>query len=372
MKVALVCGEPSGDLLGAGLAQALLKLSPQTELVGVTGVRMRAAGVRSWLDCGVFSVMGYWDALRKIWPLWSARSKVLRELRQEPPAVFVGIDAPDLNMDLGIAVHNLGGKYVQYVCPSFWVWRAERAKVLAKHCDRVLALLPFELEHCAAAGIPARLVGHRLADELVANSDARAMSRQKLGIAAGDQVLALLPGSRPQELVVHEPLFAEAARRCKRQRARLKIYCAPVAGVALSGGTSSDISYCPGQARALLAAADAAIVKSGTITLEAALLGCPQVIAYRTSPLAAWFIRRKMSADVSRNYGLPNLILGRRAVPELIQEQATPEALAAAILTLLDSQHGIKMKDDYQEIRGQLAMDADLRAAQAVLDIMTP
>ena len=369
MKIVIVCGEPSGDQLGAGLARALLELNPQAELSGVTGTQMRAAGVRSWLDCEVFAVMGYWDVLRKIWPLWRAYRRIEAKLRQEQPAMFIGVDAPDLNLRLGAAARACGAKYVQYVCPSFWAWRAERAAWLARHCDHVLALLPFERKLCENSNISASFVGHRLVDELTPDHQsaaARAQARAQLGISSESRVLALLPGSRVQEVTAHAPLFVDAARLCRQRYPKLEVVMAPAPGVARQTASVPDVRYCPGQARVLLAAADAAIVKSGTITLEAALLGCPQVIAYRSKVA----VRLRLGDIYARDYGLPNLVAGERIVPELIARQATATALAAAVHELFEPSRAATMKKAYQGIRAKLGGGADQRAAQAVAKLL--
>ena len=232
MKIALVCGEPSGDQLGAGLARALRAACPDVELVGVTGPQMRAAGVDSWLDCSSFAVMGYWAAFRRLPSLVRARNKLLQLIRSERPAVLVGIDAPDLNLGVGQRAQALGVRYVQYVCPSFWVWRTGRSQTLAHHCDLVLTVLPFEDDLCAQAGIRSQFVGHRLADELIAGPDARMQAREQLGIAPDVPVLALLPGSRAQELAGHAPLFAAVAQYCEQKNPNLQAWWAPTTDLA--------------------------------------------------------------------------------------------------------------------------------------------
>lgn len=367
MVIAMVSGEASGDRLGAGLARELRMRAPDIELVGVTGPAMRDAGVGSWLDCDKFSVMGHVEVFRNLVPLWRARRVVQAMLARTGPAALVGLDAPGLNMGLGRQVHARGGKYIQYVCPSFWIWRVQRADFLAAHCDRVLALLPFEQEHCQRAGIKVDFVGHRLADELCPDPQARARARQELGIAAEAKVLALLPGSRKQELAIHLPLFAAAARECRRQLPALEVWAAPLTPVPAMDGIAGQ---CAGNAQTLLAAADIALVKSGTVTLEAALLDCPQVIVYRVGKVEQWLARWYLGDVQGRTFGLPNLVAGNKFVPELISEQATAANLAAAVLGLLDAGRVASMRAGYAQVRAALARQADARAAQAVLEVV--
>lgn len=369
MMIAMVCGEASGDQLGAGLARELRVRMPDIDLVGVTGPAMLAAGVKSWLDYDKFAVIGYTEVLRNIVPLLRARHAVQAMLAQTKPVAMIGLDAPDLNMGLGRQVHASGGKYVQYVCPSFWAWRAQRAAFLAAHCDRVLALLPFEQEHCRQAGIKADFVGHRLADELRPDPGARARARQELGIAAEAKVLALLPGSRKQELAVHIPLFVATAQECRRQMPGLEAWLAPltpIAETALDGVTGQ----CAGQAQTLLAAADIALVKSGTVTLEATLLDCPQVIAYKLGKVRQLFMHWRLGDISTQMFGLPNLVAGDKFVPELLEDEANVANLTAAVLGLLDADRAAAMRAGYARVRTSLAHQADERAAQAVLEVV--
>ena len=369
MKIALVCGEASGDALGAGLARAILELDPSVELSGVTGPLMRSAGVSSWLDCSRFSVMGYLEAVRRLPVLLSSRNEVVRRMDEERPEVVVGIDAPDLNLKLGRRARTLGAKYVQYVCPSFWAWRPKRAGYLARHCDLVLALLPFETGLCEKAGINSRFVGHRMADEIQPTGDARAISRKALGIDEGASVLALLPGSRSQEIDAHAGLFAKTASLCVRDRQGLQVWWAPRDGLDASLPGVEGARTCPGKARILLAASDVALVKSGTITLEAALLDCPQVVAYAVGPISAFFAKRKLKDVHGRHYGLPNLVAGRKVVPEFIQDRAVAADIADSLASLLDGKGVDEMKSAYRELRSSLEGGADAKAAAAVLEI---
>ena len=373
MRLALVCGELSGDELGAGLAEALLAQWPEVDLVGVTGPRMRALGVRSWLDCETFAVMGYWAALRRLPSLLAGRRLLTTRLNEEAPAVFVGIDAPDLNMALGRAAKDRGGRYVQYGCPTFWAWRAARADQLAKYCDEVLCLLPFEVDLCMAKGIAATFVGHRVADRLTPVAD-RSAAKRSLGLASDRPLLALLPGSREQEIDSHARLFSAAAGLLVRRQPDLQVVWAPPdseraraaiarAGIVVSGTSSIQ----PGRAREVLAAADTAIVKSGTASLEAAMLDCPVVVAYVVPPLAKWLIKLRMPAGPPRYVAWPNLVLGRQIVPELLFSEATAERLATAAERFLAGLELARLRSDYAALRSLLRRDADSLAARQVL-----
>ncbi|MBF2735419.1 MAG: lipid-A-disaccharide synthase [Betaproteobacteria bacterium AqS2] len=367
MKIALVCGETSGDGLGAGLARRLRELRPGVELAGVTGPAMREAGVDSWLDHGVFSIMGYAEALATLPQLLAARRLLLARLRDDRPAALVGIDAPDLNLRLAAACKKLGTPYIQYVCPSFWAWRPGRAAQLKELCKLVLAVLPFEEKLCAEQGIKARFVGHRLADELRGGPDERAAARAALGVAPEAKLVALLPGSRRREVKAHEELFAAAAAQCRtRQQAWTFAWAAPRAGL-LSAAAAELGPVHVGGARLLLQAADAAILKSGTVTLEAALAGCPQVVAHRLTGMDRLLVLPKLGKLEERFFALPNLILGRELAPELMQDRARADAIAAALERQMAGAGREATLAGYEEVRAALAQDADRRAAEAVL-----
>ncbi len=372
-RIVLVCGEASGDRLGAGLAAALREEAPDTELVGVGGMHMANAGVKRWRDKDVFEVMGYWDAIKRLPALLLARSAIAKRLAAEQPAVFVGIDAPDLNLPLGSAVHRNGGKYAQYVCPAFWAWRPSRARMLASSCNMVLALLPFEESSCRERKIPVEFVGHPAADELEPPQD-RSQAKADLGFDPGKPLLALLPGSRGQEVDQHVPLFAAAACKVRESMPDCQLavavpQCLDVHARALwlERRGVPDARNMPDQARDLLAAADAAIVKSGTVALEAALLGCPQTVAYRMSTAAYWLALRRMGGKPPPRVALPNLVLGRDAVPEFVQQLATPAALAAVAVAQLSGCEGDRIARDYAQLREQLRRGANRAAAKAIL-----
>ena len=374
--VALICGELSGDRLGAGLAEQLAGLQPGIRMVGVGGERMRQAGVESWMDCTIFSVMGYWDALKCLPRLLAGRSRLRRQLLAQRPDVYVGIDAPDLNLALGSEFRAQGGKYVQYVCPSFWAWRPERAKTLASGCDLVLALLPFERQICQERGIAAEFVGHPAADQLQPPED-RARLRQQLGFDGQKKLLALLPGSREQELTAHLPIFAAAAGIVAEDFAGLQVCCA-VPDFLLDQArsmwqrlTAARAVFVGGKAHELLAAADAALCKSGTVTLEAALLDCPQAVAYRLAPAAHWLARQRMKGKVPAAVALPNLVLGKELIAEFVQQRATPQALAREAAALLAGERHDQIKDGYAQIRQLLRHQASRKAAERVLGLLS-
>lgn len=370
MRIALVCGEKSGDALGAGLARSLLELDPGLDIVGVTGEQMRAAGVRSWLGYEGFDVMGFTEVLRNLRSLLRSRDELRAALRRERPDVFVGIDAPDLNMGLGRAVQAGGGKYVQYVCPSFWFWRRGRARFLARHCAKVLALMPFEVGLCRREGIAAEFVGHRLASEL--RDDGGRRARELLGLATDAKVLALLYGSRRQEIACHESLFRAVGLACRERVPGLEVCSAPLFSGKVAEGLDDDgIRNFPGQARSLLAAADLALVKSGTVTLEASLLGCPQVIAYRLPGLANLMMRCLLVGVKDKTIGLPNLVLGDKLVAEFVNERATVDNMVPALMELLRPARVKALRAGYARVREALVADSDAKAARAVLAVAT-
>ena len=296
-------------------------------------------------------------------------------MQAQQPDLYVGIDAPDLNIPLGSDFHSRGGRYVQYVCPSFWAWRPERAATLAAGCDLVLALLPFERQICQARGIRSEFVGHPAADLLMPPAD-RNSARQQLGIDPEKKLLALLPGSRVQELAQHLPVFAPAAQIVAKDFPGLQTACA-VPDFLVDRARrmwrqlgAADALFLGGRAHELLAAADAALCKSGTVTLEAALLDCPQAVAYRLAPAAHWLARQRMRGKIPASVALPNLVLGQELVREFVQDRATPEALAGEAASLLAGTGCGEMRAGYAQIRDLLSGGASRKAAERVLALL--
>ena len=375
MRIVLVAGELSGDGLGAGLIRALRMRYPAASFEGIGGPAMQAAGLHSLVPLERLSVMGLVEVLRHLPELRAIQQRLLRRYRDQPPTVFIGIDAPDFNLRLARPLRARGIPTVHYVGPSVWAWRRGRLRGISQAVDLMLVLLPFELPIYQAHGIPAVWVGHPLADELSPPADRQALARQ-LGLDPGTRWVALLPGSRMMEVRRLGPLFLHAAHALRQHE--------PGVGVVLAAATPAladalrrqhrallpdlPLTVITARTREVLGAAEVALIASGTATLEALLLGCPQVVAYQLAPFSAWLARRLVRIP---HFSLPNLLAGEPLVAEYFQEQATPVVLSTALQQLLaEPDARARLRDRFAEIRNGLAGGASQRAATAVAELL--
>ncbi|MBS0569989.1 MAG: lipid-A-disaccharide synthase [Proteobacteria bacterium] len=336
----LVAGEASGDLLGAGLIAGLRERFPGARFAGIGGPQMAAAGMAIWHPAETLSVMGLVEVLRHLPRLLAIRRDACKRTLRHPPAVFIGIDAPDFNLGLERKLKRAGIRTVHYVSPSIWAWRESRAARIGTCADRVLCLFPMEPPIYARHGVEARFVGHPLADAfpLEPGQDA---ARAELGLPADAPVLALLPGSRLGEIRRMGPDFLGAAAILNSALPDLRIV-APMANARCRAVFSAlaplpaNLSIIDGKAHAAMMAADAVLLASGTAALEAMLAKRPMVVAYKLAPLTHCLVKRLglLRTDV---FSLPNILAGKRLVPELMQDACTPAALAAALLPSLRS-----------------------------------
>ena len=338
-RFAMVAGEASGDLL-AGLLLAGMRLRwPQLHAAGIGGPRMVAEGFDAWWPHDRLAVRGYAEVVRHLPELLHIRRRLARRVLAERPDAFIGIDAPDFNLALEGRLKTAGVKTIHFISPSIWAWRPERIHQIGRAVDCVLCVFPFEPAIYAAAGIAATFVGHPLADAIPL-SVPRHEARTALGLAKGDTVIALLPGSRRSEIdyIARRLLAAAALMHRARPALRfvlpvstgLRSLIEPLLGVHAAG---TPIGLLDGRSHEALAACDVALVASGTATLEAALFKRPMVITYAMHWLSFWLMRRRQMQPF---VGLPNILLGDSVVPELLQNDATPEALARATLGWLD------------------------------------
>ena len=374
LRVAIVAGEHSGDQLGAALIAALRERVPALDCFGVAGPKMRAAGCQAWAASEQLSIMGLAEVLRHLPRLLRLRSALARRLRAARPDVFIGIDAPEFNLGLARQLKKAGIRTVQYVSPQVWAWRKGRVRTIAAACDLVLCLLPFETEFYARHGVHARFVGHPLADQIPLAPD-RDGARRALGIGAQATLVALLPGSRVAEVARLAAPFAAAAAYLAARPGGCQ-FLAPMASDAARAIFARAVAQVPGapairlldgDAQRALAACDGAIVASGTATLETMLSARPMVVAYRVSALTAFVVRNLGLVKVPY-FSQPNLLAGRRLVPEFFQEQVSGAALGAALLgELNDRDHLRELLDEFARQHRALRCGGAGRAADAVL-----
>jgi lipid-A-disaccharide synthase len=373
MRVAMVAGEASGDLLAAHLIAALKKRLPGAQFVGIGGSKMQREGFDAWWSSEKLAVHGYAEALRHYREIAGIRRQLLSRLLDAQPDVFIGVDAPDFNLWLEHRLKAAGIPAIHYVSPSVWAWRAGRLGKIGKAVSHVLALFPFEPDIYKRLGIPVSYVGHPLADMVPLHVD-RAGAKERLDAAKARPVFALLPGSRQSEVRYMAELMVETA---KRLLARFPdcMFLVPLVSretrvlfedaIWKCGAGEMPFKLLFGHAQDALAACDAAIVASGTATLEAALLKAPMVIAYRMSPLS-WQLMRRMHLQPWA--GLPNILAGRFVVPEFLQDDATPENLAQAAGNLVaDTQVRAEIQRVYSSLHRQLQQDTAEKAAAAIL-----
>jgi lipid-A-disaccharide synthase len=328
----LVTGEASGDLHAARLVEALRAHGP-CEIQGVAGPRLRAAGVECLIPAEDLAVVGFSEIVARLPRLLATRGRLLEAWRRFRPAAVVLVDYPGFNLRLGPALKRRGARIFYYIAPQVWAWHPERARTMARWVDRLAVVFPFEEPIFRAAGVPVEFVGHPLLDDLAPEVEEDAF-RSEIGAAAGQRILGLLPGSRPQEIERHlEPLLG-AARQLQSGRSDLRVVLALAAGLELGDRHAlGGVQVVRGRTRATQAFATACAVASGTATLETALFGTPLVVLYRTGWFNYAIARRLVTLP---RIGLPNIVAGREVVPELIQERLTPAALAAALAPWLD------------------------------------
>ncbi|MBD9514063.1 MULTISPECIES: lipid-A-disaccharide synthase [Pseudomonadaceae] len=370
LRVALVAGEASGDILGSGLMQALKQRHPDIEFIGVGGPRMQAEGLRSHFPMERLAVMGLVEVLGRLRELLRRRKDLLKMLIAAKPDVFIGIDAPDFNLTLELKLRRAGIRTVHYVSPSVWAWRQKRVLKIKEACDLMLALFPFEARFYEEHAVPVRFVGHPLANTIPLEAD-RAGARERLGLPQEASVVALLPGSRGGEVGKLGALFLDTAQRLLQDRPGLRFVlpCAsPERRVQIEemlAGRDLPVQLLDGASHEAFAACDAVLIASGTATLEALLYKRPMVVAYKVAPMTYRILKRLVKSPY---ISLPNLMAGRLLVPELIQDAATPEALAMTLLPLLDD--GSVQTESFDAIHRALRQDASAQAAEAVLALV--
>lgn len=370
----MVAGEASGDLLASHLIAALKQRLPEAVFFGIGGPKMQGLGFDSWWPLEKLAVMGYVDALRNYREIAGIRRKLKKRLLDLRPDVFIGVDAPDFNLGLEADLKATGIETIHYVSPSIWAWRGGRIKKIGKAVNRVLALFPMEPPLYEKAGIPVTYVGHPLADIIPLETSKPAV-REALQIAGDAPVFALLPGSRQGELAMMADIFVQTAKRV-RERLPGALFVVPLATretrlqfeMAIYRQQAADVPFrlLFGHAQDALGAADVSLVASGTATLEAALLKRPMVITYKIAGASYWIMKRMAYQPF---VGLPNILAGREVVPEILQDDATPENLAATLVKLYeDKENARAVADTFTDIHLQLRQNTAEKAAQAVIE----
>jgi lipid-A-disaccharide synthase len=377
VRVAIVAGEASGDVLGAALIRALKGRWPALEFEGIAGPKMEAEGARSLYPMEKLAVRGYVEVLKSLKGILAIRRGLARRLLDRKPDLFIGIDAPDFNLALEARLKAAGVPTVHYVSPSLWAWRPERIRTIGRSVDRMLVMFPFEEGIYRDAGIGVDYVGHPLADAMPLVPD-RAEARAQLRLPASAVPVALLPGSRVSELELHADLVIETARRLAAARPELRFFV-PLATretrelferrLYEREARELPITVLVGHARLALQAAEVALVASGTATLEAALARCPMVVTYRVKALTHWLVKRKA---ILPYFSLPNVLSGDFIVPELLQDDATPENLAQAMGNWLDNRIAREaLRRRFDEIHRRLAAGHDERVVRALMPYLS-
>ncbi|MDH5330834.1 MAG: lipid-A-disaccharide synthase [Aquincola sp.] len=374
MRLAMVAGEASGDLLAGLLLAGLKQRWPDVRTAGIGGPRMAAHGFDAWWSHDKLAVRGYVEVLRHYREIAGIRDALAERLLHDRPDAFIGVDAPDFNLGLEARLKAAGIKTIQFVCPSIWAWRGGRAAKMARSADHVLCLFPFEPPLLARHHVGATYVGHPLADAIPLEPP-RAAARVALGISPDAPVVALLPGSRRSEIDHIAPAFLEAAAHLARQRSSLRFLLPVVPGLRariesllprFAPGVRIDLL--DGHSHEALAACDVTLIASGTATLEAALFKRPMVIAYRMNPLS-WQLMKRMAYQPW--VGLPNILCEAFVVPERIQRDATPERLASDVLAWLDEPaRRDAVAARFVELHRLLRRDTARRATDAIAQVL--
>ncbi len=376
MKIGIVAGEPSGDAIAASLIRALRNEYPQLEFVGIAGPKMQSAGAKSWFDMEMLAVRGYVEVLKRFRKIHAMRRALKSRLLHENISLFIGVDAPDFNLGLERDLKRVGVTTVHYISPSIWAWRGERIHKIKAAVDHMLTIFPFEQAIYDKAGIASTYVGHPFADDFPM-IEQKSAARTQLRLKPTQLVISLLPGSRQTELDYHAGLFIETAK-CLHQQFPDAIYLVPLATRETReqfdatkwklGAQDLPLQILFGHANLALAAADVALVASGTATLEAAMLRCPHVIAYKMSPTTFRMMKRKAYLPY---VGLPNILAREWLVPELLQDDATPANLAQAMGNWIKhSDAAERLRERFASIHESLAVDNGKRVVDALCPIL--
>lgn len=375
MRIAIVVGETSGDMLGIGLMKALKERYPDATFEGIGGPLMEAEGFKSFVPMERLAVMGLVEILGRLFELLGVRKRLVKYWQKNPPDVFIGIDAPEFNTQLEYKLKASGIKTVHYVSPSVWAWRPKRILKIKKSIDLMLTLFPFEAKFYKEHNVPVSFVGHNLADSIPFETDSND-ARTFFDVHENEKVVCLMPGSRGSEVEKLAPVFIQAAELIHQKHSNVR-FILPAANDA----RKQQIEHCitqlhadvkidiiDGHSKVCMQAADVILLASGTATLEGMLLKKPMVVSYIVSPITAMIMRRLLKQEF---ISLPNLLAGRKVVPEILQEQATAENLANAVTERLEDEVLIQqLKSTFLTIHQQLKRGANEQAAKAVVELL--
>ncbi|HGO5293728.1 TPA: lipid-A-disaccharide synthase [Photobacterium damselae] len=373
LRIGIVAGEISGDILGAGFIEAVKAQYPDAEFIGVAGPRMQAAGCQALFDMEELAVMGIVEVLGRLPRLFKIKAELVRYFTDNPPDVFVGIDAPDFNLRLERDLKDHGIKTVHYVSPSVWAWRQKRIFKIEKATNLVLAFLPFEKAFYDKFNVPCEFIGHTMADAIPFETDKLA-ARQLLNLDPNQRYLAVLPGSRGGEMELIAPPFIETCRLLKQQHPDLGFVVALVnqkrreqfEQAWQSIAPELDFVLVDDTARNVMIASDAVLLASGTVALECMLVKRPMVVGYKVKPLTAWLAKRMLK---TKYVSLPNILADKELVPELLQEECEPVKLAEQVNRFL-AQDNSDLIAEFNQMHQWIRCDADKQAAQAVLKLI--
>lgn len=375
LRVGIAAGEASGDILGAGLIAAIKSKYPDAIFEGIAGPRMIAQGCETLFPMERLSVMGLVEILGRYREGLAIRKQLLHHFLVRPPDVFIGIDAPDFNLGLERKLKQSGIPTVHYVSPSVWAWRQYRIRKIVRCADLMLTLFPFEAEFYREHQMPVRFVGHPLADMIALQADTKE-AREQLGLTQDGEIIALLPGSRVNELHYLADDFIQTAVWCLARRPGLH-FVAPMANDKVrkmfeqaleKQNVQLPITLLDGHSHEAMAAADVILLASGTAALEALLLKKPMVVAYRLAKISAWLAKHLLKVS---HFSLPNLLAGEPLIDELVQEQVNPQNLGSRLLEFLEvPAKAAHMKEAFANIHQSLRKDASKTAAEAVLELI--
>ena len=372
LRIGLVAGEVSGDTLGAGLIRELRQRHPNAIFEGIAGPQMVAEGCNALFEMDELSVMGLVEVLGRLPRILSIRKQIARHFLDNPPDVFVGIDAPDFNIDLELKLRKSGIATLHYVSPSVWAWRQNRIHKIKKATDMVLAFLPFEKAFYDRFDAPCRFIGHTLADQMPLVPDTQG-ARERLGLKADGHYMALLPGSRHAEVTLLSPVYLEACKQLKVRHPDLEFVVplvnpkrrAEFLAIKELVAPHLDIILIEGQGREVMTAADIILLASGTATLEAMLAKKPMVVGYRFKPLSYWLANKLVHTAYA---SLPNLLADHMLVPELIQHECTPDHIVDEVSKLIDFDTS-ELLAEFTRLHKKIRCNADEQAAMAVLEL---